>query len=103
MSGREKDKLFHQVHGSASLDSGTVAPSANKIAALQELRDEVSQLKNQLLNKDGKLPTMHYILSSGAVTQIAGEQGSIPLVESPTFCGVRHFVICLIRLSELPA
>ena len=72
VSGREKDKLFHQVHGSASLDSGTIAPSADKIAALQELRDEVSQLKNQLMNKDGKIPTMHQSLSSGAVTLIAG-------------------------------
>ena len=53
-SGREKDKLFHQVQGSAASDATTAAPSVVKTAMLQELRDEVANLKNQLLNKDGR-------------------------------------------------
>ena len=52
-SGREKDKLFHQVQGSVAPDATTVAPPVVKTAMLQELRDEVAHLKNQLLNKDG--------------------------------------------------
>ena len=63
-SGREKDKLFHQVHGSASPDVGSIGSSVDKMAALQELRDEVAQLKNQLLNKDGK-----WYCNVGAVEQ----------------------------------
>ncbi|KAI0230015.1 hypothetical protein LSAT2_019586 [Lamellibrachia satsuma] len=58
-SGREKDKLFHQVHGSASPDVGSIGSSVDKMAALQELRDEVAQLKNQLLNKDDLIEQLY--------------------------------------------
>ena len=51
-SGREKDKMFRQMQESFAAQQPI---SASRTAELQNLRDEVDRLQNELLSKEGKV------------------------------------------------